>query len=293
VSIATTTAIALGVTAAATAAGAAISAHGAESAAHTQANAEYSAEDLQQQEWQQQQANEAPFLAAGQSALPQLQADVNNPAFSEYPGGTFTGPTAAQAEQYPGEQFQLQQGAQAIDENAAATGNLLSGTTGEALENFGQGLAQTDYGNVYNQALQQYMTNYGVWNQDTTNQVNRLQALANTGSSAAANLGQQGEAAAQTEGSEAVGAGTALASGTVGASNAITGSLNNLTSTLPLYSLLNLQQQQANSSSYAQAGNNSFWNPDWGANPSAPVSNNPSAPVSNNPFASDYGLGNS
>lgn len=250
----TALAIGLGATAAGGIASAAIGANASESAAQTQANSEGSAINLQQQEWQTQQGNEAPFLQAGEGALPELEADVKNPAFSTYPGGPFTAPTAAQAEAYPGEQFQLSQGAQAIDENAAATGDLNTGTTGEALENYGEGLAQTDYGNVYNQALQQYMTNYGVWNQDTTNQVNRLQTLANLGSNTAAQLGQQGEAAAQTEGNEIVGQGTALASGTVGAANAITSGIGNITnaaSSLPLYSLLAQQQQfNLNQSSY-------------------------------------------
>jgi hypothetical protein len=249
----TALAIGLGATAAGGIASAAIGANASESAAQTQANSEQGAINLQQQEWQTQQGNEAPFLQAGESGLSQLQSDVTNPAFSQYPGGTFQAPTAAQAEQYPGEQFQLQQGAQAIDENAAATGNLNSGTTGEALQNYGQNLAQTDYGNVYNQALQQYMTNYGVWNQDTTNQVNRLQSLAQLGSNTAAQLGQQGQAAATNAGNEIVGQGTALASGTVGAANAINsgiGSVTNFASELPLYSLLGQQQQSLNASSY-------------------------------------------
>jgi hypothetical protein len=257
---------AIAVAGAATAAGgiasSAIGANASKNAAQQQASSEQSAINLQQQEWQTQQGNEAPFLKAGESALPQLQSDINNPAFSQYPGGTFQAPTAAQAAAYPGEQFQLQQGAQAIDENAAATGNLNSGTTGEALENYGQGLAQTDYGNVYNQALQQYMTNYGVWNQDTTNQVNRLSSLAAGGANAAANLGQQGQAAASNEGNELVGQGTALASGTVGAANAINsgiGSLTNFASSLPLYSLLGQQQQNQqglNQSSYGSGAYN-------------------------------------
>src|SRR5271163_4920796 len=54
----------------------------------------------------------------------------------------FQAPTLAQAEQTPGYQFQLQQGTQAIDQNAAANGTLMSGNTGVALENYGQNLAQ-------------------------------------------------------------------------------------------------------------------------------------------------------
>jgi hypothetical protein len=253
-SIATSTAIALGVTAAVSAAGAAVAAHGAESAAKTQAGAEDSALSIQQQEYAQQQQNEAPYLAVGNEAAGDLAKLVTSPTFNTYAGGQFKAPTAAQAAAYPGEQFQLQLGAEALGEQASSMGNVGSGTEGVALQQYGQGLAQTDYANVYNQMLQQYMTNYGVWNQDTTNQVNRLQALTNTGANAAANVGQQGEVAAQTEGSDVVGAGTALASGTVGATNAVTGALGtigNEASSLPLYSLLAQQQQMMNQSSYS------------------------------------------
>ena len=154
----------------------------------------------------------------------------------------------------PGYQFQLAQGTKAIGANAAATGSLLSGNTGKALTDYGQGLAQTDYGNLYNQALQQYQQNYNVWNTDTTNQVNRLQTLANTGANAAANVGSQGQAAAQNLGNIAVGQGTALASGTVGSANAITSGLSTAASgasQIPLYQLL---AQQSTQSSYAPAG---------------------------------------
>jgi len=250
--IATGTALAIGLGASAVGgvATAAIGAHGAEKAAGQQASADQTAQQIQQAEWSQQQANEKPFLDAGQGALTQLQADVENPNFNKYPGGTFTAPTLAEAEKMPGYQFQLEQGTNAIDQNAAANGSLLSGNTGKALTDYGQGLASTDYGNLYNQALQQYMTNYNVWNTDTSNQVNRLQTLANTGSNAAANLGSEGQSAAQNTGNLAVQQGTALASGTVGATNAVNGGINSVTSAasqLPLYALL---AQQQNNSSY-------------------------------------------
>jgi hypothetical protein len=275
VSVATTTAIAI----AGGVASAAIGANAATSAAGTQAKAEGSAINLQQQEWEQQQQNEAPFLAAGKSALPQLEADVTNPNFSTYPGGPFTAPTLAEAEQTPGYQFTLGQGTQAIDENAAATGNLLSGTTGTALEQYGEGLAGTTYNADYQRGLQTYMENYGVWNQDTTNQVNRLQTLANLGSNTAAQLGQQGQAAATQQGNEIVGQGTALASGTVGAANAITsglGGMTNFASYLPLYSLLGQQQQMLNQSGYVNPSPSGF--PSWMPNSTAL---NPDVPAPN------------
>lgn len=74
-------------------------------------------------------------------------------------GKGFTAPTLAEAEQTPGYQLQLQQGTQAINENAAANGTLMTGNTGTALENYGQNLAQGAYQQTYNNALQGYMAN--------------------------------------------------------------------------------------------------------------------------------------
>lgn len=51
----------------------------------------------------------------------------------------------------PGYQFQLNQGLGALQNSAAAQGGLLNGNTGEALQNYGQGLAGTTY--------QQYLSN--------------------------------------------------------------------------------------------------------------------------------------
>jgi hypothetical protein len=258
-SVATSTALIAGAVVAATAAvgSAEVAKSGAEGAAKTQEQGEQTALGFQEQEWEQQQQNEAPYLQAGDQGLSELEGQLSTPGeglLAQYPGGQFTAPTAAQAEAMPGYQFQLGQGTEALTENAAATGNLMSGTTGTALENYGQGLAQTDYNNLYQQALNSYLTNYGVWNTGQTNTYNRLSGLAGIGQNAAANLGSQGAAASSTIGNTAVGEATAAASGQVGAANAISGGINSLSglaSTIPLYSLLQgQQQQQLNASSY-------------------------------------------
>ncbi len=98
----------------------------------------------------------------------------------------FTAPTLQQAEATPGYQFQLQQGTNAINENAAANGTLMSGNTGVALQNYGQNLAQTAYQQTYNNALNTYDTN-----------LNANQAGVNAGLSSTGQLGQLGQAAAQ------------------------------------------------------------------------------------------------
>ena len=69
------------------------------------------------------------------------------------------GPDAANAamskfQTSPGYNFQLQQGLRAVDAGAAASGMLRSGATIKGEETFGQGLANTDFGNYWNRLQQ-------------------------------------------------------------------------------------------------------------------------------------------
>lgn len=223
-------------------AGASISAGAGLSAAGTQASAADYAANLQaqeaqnalnfnQQQWNTTQANEAPWLSAGKTDLGNLQAILAQPGQGW--NQTFTPPTAAEASQYPGYQFQEQQGQEALQESAAAKGALYSGNTQEALAQYGQQSAQSDYNNVYNQAFQQYQQKYGQYN----DQLNRLAAGAGTGQSTASTLGQQGQNAANTtaninlttgaqQGQDYQNAAAATASGYVGAGNAFNSALS-------------------------------------------------------------------
>jgi len=96
-------------------------------------------------------AAEQPYQAVGSTAAGGLNKLLST---------GFTAPTLAEAEATPGYQFNLETGRNAIDENAAANGTLMSGNTGVALEKFGQGLAQNTYQQAYQNALNSYMTNY-------------------------------------------------------------------------------------------------------------------------------------
>lgn len=198
------------------------------------------AQDFQTGVWQGTQQNEQPYIQAGQTSVNNLSRLANDPSFSTY-GQTFQAPTLEQAEQMPGYQFQLQQGTDAITKQAAATGNLMSGNTGKALEDYGQGLASTDYGNLYNQALQTYMTNYNVWNNDTNNQFNREATVSGMGQTAAGQEGALGQSAAgNMAGIDLTGgaqqaqqinnAAAARASGYVGGANAWNSAINNANS---------------------------------------------------------------
>jgi hypothetical protein len=167
----------------------------------------------------------------------------------------FTAPTAAQAAATPGEQFMLQQGEQAINNNASASGTIGNTGTDRALMNYGENLASTDYQQVYNNALQQYQQSYNVYQNNQANQWNRLASLAGMGQVSAGQLNSAGQSASGnvanilgTTGAQ-VGqninnAAAANASGYIGQANSYGGALSNLSnlgSTLSLASLLNNQ----------------------------------------------------
>jgi hypothetical protein len=130
--------------------------------------------------WQGTQANEAPYLATGATAAGELGNFVKNP---------FQAPTLADAQNNPGYQFALQSGTTALDKSAAARGDLLSGSEGTALQQYGQQLGEQNYQQVYNNAMQQYMNRYQV-----------LSGTANLGQNAAATEGQLGQEFAQNTG---------------------------------------------------------------------------------------------
>lgn len=119
----------------------------------------------------QQTANLNPYLATGATA-----ANAMSNAISA--GGSLAGsyslPTAADVMNTPGYQFQLQQGTQAAKQAAAASGQLQSGGTMKALDQYSQGLASTYYQNAVSNSLNAYQTNF-------SNTLNSLNAAGNMG----------------------------------------------------------------------------------------------------------------
>lgn len=181
----------------------------------------------------------------------------------------FTPPTLQQAEEFPGYQFELQQGEQALQNSAAARGGLLSTGTAKNLEDYAQGLAQTDYTSVYNEALQNYSTNFNVFQANQANQFNRLAALAGVGQTAAQQLNSAGSSAAgnvsgtlltsgQQIGQQVNNAAAAQASGYVGEANALGGALGGTTSNIGQLLLLN-QLYGGGGASAPAAGNTDVW----------------------------------
>jgi hypothetical protein len=242
-------------------------ANASESAAQLQAQEAQNSLNFQEQEWNTQQANEAPFLKAGQTAVGDLSSlTAPGGSLSQPWTGTFNAPTAAQAEATPGFQFTLQQGQNAIQNSAAAQGNLLSGGTEAALDQYSQGLASTNYQQAFNNALTQYGTAYNTFQNNQANQFNRLASIAGLGQTTAGQLGTQGQAAAGNtanidlttgaqQGQDALNAASATASGY----NAIGNSLSSGASSLGNYATLaSLNNLMSNSPGYQNSAINAY-----------------------------------
>lgn len=258
-------------------AGGAIAAHGAGKAASTQAQAAEEAAQLQHQdaqdslafqkdEFNTQQSNLQPWLNAGKDSLGQLTGlmkDGGFPAFNEQ----FQAPTAATEQNDPGYQFRLQQGLNAVQGSAAAKGNLFSGNTQDALTRYGQDYASNEYTNVYNRSMGEFQNRYNIFENNQSNQFNRLAAIAGVGQTAANTLGQEGQAASnnvsntlltsgQQIGNQINNAAAARASGYVGSSNAWSGALGGATNNLSTLALLAQMNRGSNPDPYGlQNGN--------------------------------------
>ena len=160
-----------------------------------------------------------------------------------YGGGQFNAPTAEQARLTPGYQFGLQQGEGAQQASAAARGDLLTGGTQTALNQYGQNYADTNYNNAYNQALQTYNTNYNTWANQQASEYNKLAGMAGLGQTTAQDLNAEGlqstgqiantlNSTGQQIGQQNTNAAAATASGYIGGANALNGGIGSGTNGL-------------------------------------------------------------
>jgi hypothetical protein len=205
------------------------------SAANTQANAANQASQTQLQMFNTLQQNLNPYKQAGLPALQQLSQGTA-------PGGQFNSTfTPDQYTQSPGYQWQLQQGMNAMNNQANAAGMGLSSANLQSLGSYVTGAAQQDYHNAYNQWLSNRQSNMG-----------NIMGLAGMGQNAAAGIGAGAMQTGNSIASNQIGAGNALAAGQIGSANAWSGGLNNI---------LNQQSQQGMLSQLNNMwGGNSFLN---------------------------------
>lgn len=153
--------------------GALIGSNAASNAADSQAQGTASGIAENARQFDITQANQAPYLAAGKTALGTL-ASENDTALD---------PSKIQMD--PGYQFGLTQGQQAIDRQTAAGGGRISGAALKAAAQYGTDYATTGYSAAYSRQ-----------NQARTDRLNRLAALAGVGQTATQNVAAHGASTA-------------------------------------------------------------------------------------------------
>ena len=187
-----------------------IGADASRSAAATQAEAAKKAARINRKIYLQQREDLRPYREQGYTALQDIEA------LKPYLTAQFG---EDQFEQYldPSMAFRQKLGTQATERLANVGGGALSGNTMRALEEFGQNLASTEYGNAFNR-----------FQTERSNIYNTLANIAGMGQSAV----NTGVGAGQALGSQltglTTGAAAAQAAGQVGAANAYGGAIQGL-----------------------------------------------------------------
>lgn len=176
------------------------------------------AADMQMEMFEKTRKDLKPYMDAGGQALDPwlgelgIGPDGYNPKTYDYSMDALS----AGFENSPGYQYQMDEMMRAVQNSAAARGNLGSGATLKALQRNAQGLAAQDYWNYYNSNRQSVMDTQ---NSDQT-RINNLQNLAGMGLGAASQSGQFGANAASNAGNFMTQGAAAMASGVTGAANA-------------------------------------------------------------------------
>ena len=188
----------------------AIGADAARSAAATQAKSAKRAAQIQERIYQQQRADLAPYREQGYTALQDIE-ELKPFLASQF------GPEQFETYLDPSMAFRQRLGTQATERLANVGGGAVSGNTLRALEEFGQNLASTEYGNAFNRFQTERSNIYNT----LANIAGMGQGAVNTGVNAAQNLGSQLTGLT-------TGAAAAQAAGQVGAANAYGGALQGL-----------------------------------------------------------------
>jgi len=224
-----------------------LGANASNKAAQIQSNAANNASQLTANMFNIQNQQQQPYRTTGYGALNTInslmpgnyvQYDANgNPTTAGTGSGYLTHQFNAQdlnANMSPGYAFQLQQGQQANQNAANALGGRVGGNALQGLQNYTQGLAQTNYQNAFQNYQNQRQNIY-----------NTLAGIAGIGQTSQQQTGNLAQNAATTQGQLGVGGASALAAGQVGQANAYTGAATGVANNLLLASLLGQNQSAA------------------------------------------------
>jgi len=202
-------------------------------AAKTQADAAKAAADAALRQYETTRGDLMPWMRGGQESFDTLLARLKSGEIGGPYGKEFRAPTAREAEDTPGYQFTLDQGNKAILRGQAASGGAFTGGTMRNLANFNKNLADTTYNDTFLRKLQEFNTNFGVWQGDQNRGFSNLYSMASLGENAAAQAGNFGAGATAQANGYNTDAAAATAAGTVGSMNSymsgVNGLVNNIT----------------------------------------------------------------
>lgn len=199
-------------------AGAVIGGKASKDAAKQSAQAMLQAAQIQQAMFNQQRQDLAPYREQGYVALRDIEA--RKPFLT----GQFEDYKAQYLD--PSIEFRRKLGEQTTSRMLNVGSGALSGNTLRALEDYGQGLASTEYANAFNRFQGERSGIY-----------NTLANIAGMGMGAVNTGVQASQQTAQNLGQLAVGQGQALAAGTVGQANAYSNALGGISDFASLYAL--------------------------------------------------------
>lgn len=165
-----------------------------------------SANATQKYMFDQQRADNQPWLEAGKGALGGLQADEFKKDF-----------TMSDFQQDPGYAFRMAEGQKALERSAAAKGGLNSGGTMKALARYGQDYASNEFNNAYNR-----------FNSDRDRRFNRLSSLAGIGQTANTQIGQAGMNYGNSVAGNEIGMGNAAGANYIAQGNKMGTMFNNM-----------------------------------------------------------------
>jgi hypothetical protein len=218
----------------------AMGARAAKSAAQTTADATVRAQEIQREMYEQGRQDLAPYRGLGYGALTEIGGamagrqpiydDQGNITGFQTGTGYLTGQlTPEKIKEYldPSMAFRMKYGTQATERLQNVGQGAFSGNTLRALNEYGQGLASTEFGNAFGRAQGERKDIYNI----LANIAGMGQGAVNTGVSA-------GQSTAQSLGQLGVGGAQAQAAGTVGAANAISGGIQNAGNMLYLNQLM-------------------------------------------------------
>lgn len=173
----------------------------------------------QQAQYEQTREDYAPYREMGYTALQDITKRM--PLFTSQFGDE-------QMQQYldPSMEFRRKLGEQTTARMLNVGGGAIGGNTLRGLEEFGQGLASTEYSNAFNR----FQTDRG-------NIYNTLSNIAGMGQGAVNSGATIGQASAQNIGQLAVGGAQAGAAGVVGAANAYQNAMGNVSDLATLYGM--------------------------------------------------------